>query len=173
MSKKKKALVDSSIESLDCDYELAEEDGFIEGNVDFSKYALATFNFTNNNNSIRRTEEQKQCLEAVVDIPALEHQASIDTAPETKTKVEEAIPDIFLNNGKQQAQPYGITPPVDGEHFELSRTFKFRRSTVKMINQIKAEHQYENVYLSSIVDDAIRYYYQYIINGNGIVKSVK
>lgn len=173
MSRKKKVKMNSSIESLDCDYELAEEDGFIDGDVDFSKYSVATFSFAKDNDAISGTEEEKQYPEAVSDIPPLEPHASLDTKPEIKTKVEEKIPDKLWDNRTHQTQPYGITPPVDGEHFELSRTFKFRRSTVKMLNQIKAEHQYENVYLSSIVDDAIRYYYQYIINGNGTVKSVK
>lgn len=111
MRKKKKSLMNNPIESLDCDYELDEEDGLIEGDVDFSKYAVATFSFTNDNNSISKSEEQKQYQAAAVDVPALEHQTSIHTAPESKSKVEEKIPDKLLDN--RMHQPYGITPPVD------------------------------------------------------------
>lgn len=112
MRKKKKYLMNNPIESLDCDYELDEEDGLIEGDVDFSKYAIATFSFTNDNNATSSTEEQKQYSEAIVDVPAPEHQTSIHTVPESKTKVEEKIPDKLLDN--RMHQPYGITPPVDG-----------------------------------------------------------
>jgi hypothetical protein len=70
-----------------------------------------------------------------------------------------------VDNRKLQTQSNRITPPVDGEYFEASRAFKFRRSTVRMMNRLKAEHEDENVYLSSIVDEAIRYYYEGVFNG--------
>jgi hypothetical protein len=74
-----------------------------------------------------------------------------------ESKVE--IPEKLIDNRKFQTQAYGITPPVDGEFFEVKRTFMFRRSTVRMLNKLKAEHENENVYLSSIVDEVIRFYY--------------
>lgn len=36
----------------------------------------------------------------------------------------------------------------EGDYFEIRRTFLFRRSTVRMLNMIKAEHEDENLYLS-------------------------
>jgi hypothetical protein len=35
-----------------------------------------------------------------------------------------------------------------------------------MLNRLKVEHEDENVYLSSIVDEAIRCYYGFIFSGN-------
>ena len=66
-----------------------------------------------------------------------------------------------------QLRSNGITPPVDGEYFEIKRTFMFRRSTVRMLNKLKAEHPDENVYLSTIVDEALRHYYEAVLNKVG------
>jgi hypothetical protein len=85
---------------------------------------------------------------------------------EKKTELHDntQVPEQLIDNRTLQKQPYGITPPVDGEHFEVRRTFVFRRSTVRMLNKLKAEHEDENVYLSSIVDEAIRHYFEFIFN---------
>lgn len=64
------------------------------------------------------------------------------------------------DNRTHHSQPYGITPPVDGERFEVKRTFLFRYSTIRILNKLKAEHEDVNAYLSSIVDEAIRFYYK-------------
>jgi hypothetical protein len=74
----------------------------------------------------------------------------------------------LVDNRKLQKQPYGRTPAVDGEKFEVSRTFLFRRSTVRMLNRLKAEHEDENVYLSSIVDEAVRWYYEVVFGKKNI-----
>jgi hypothetical protein len=54
----------------------------------------------------------------------------------------------------------------------VSRNFKFRRSTVRMLNKLKAEHEDENVDLSSIVDEAIRYYYGGVFSGSTAMESI-
>lgn len=64
------------------------------------------------------------------------------------------------DNRTNRSQPYGITPPVDGENFEIKRTFLFRYSTIRILNKLKAEHEDVNAYLSSIIDEAIRFYYR-------------
>jgi hypothetical protein len=33
----------------------------------------------------------------------------------------------------------------------------------RLLNKLKAEHENENVYLSSIVDEAIRFYYGHVL----------
>ena len=85
-------------------------------------------------------------------------------ASETKAELREEpkAPEKLIDNRKLQKQPYGITPPVDGEHYEVKRTFMFRRSTVRMLNKLKAEHEDENVYLSSIVYKTVRHYHEFI-----------
>jgi hypothetical protein len=74
----------------------------------------------------------------------------------------------LVDNRKLQKQPYGRTPVVDGEKFEVSRTFLFRRSTVRMLNKLKAENEDENIYLSSIVDEAVRWYYGFVFEKKDI-----
>jgi hypothetical protein len=89
-----------------------------------------------------------------------------DNASETKAEVCEKAkaPEKLIDNRRLQKQPYGITPPVDGERFAVRRTFVFRRSTVKMLNKLKAEHEDENVYLSSILDEAVRHYFEFVFS---------
>ena len=77
---------------------------------------------------------------------------------------KKAFPSELVDTRKLQLQSNGITPPIDGEYFEIKRTFMFRRSTVRMLNKLKAEHPDVNVYLSTIVDEAIRHYYEAVFN---------
>jgi hypothetical protein len=148
MSKRKKAAAKDVAGIHDYYDEDVEENGFIEGELDFSKYSsVATFSFVSDNTEPNATKYQKQNPEVL---------------PIAQNEIKEVEPYELVDNRKLQAQPNGITPPVDGEYFEVSRTFKFRRSTVRMLNRLKAEHEDENVYLSSIVDDGIRYYYGWV-----------
>ncbi len=68
---------------------------------------------------------------------------------------------------KLKSKPNGKTPPVDGESFEINRTFTLRKSTVRHLSELKAAHPDINVYLNSIVDKALNHYYDYIFNKNG------
>ncbi len=58
----------------------------------------------------------------------------------------------------------GATPAVDGEDLTLSRTYKLRPSTMRKLNELKANHSDVNVYLNTIVDEAISYYYEHIFS---------
>lgn len=65
---------------------------------------------------------------------------------------------MLFDNRTNHSQPFGIPHPIDGERFEVRRTFLFRKSTVRLLNKLKAEHEDENVYLSTIIDEALRFY---------------
>ncbi len=58
----------------------------------------------------------------------------------------------------------GATPAVDGEEFTLVRSYKLRPSTMKKLNQLKAKHDHVNVYLNTIVDEAISFYYEHVFS---------
>jgi hypothetical protein len=88
----------------------------------------------------------------------------IETKVEAHDKPE--TPEKLIDNRKLQKQPYGSTPTVDGEHFEVKRTFVFRRSTVRTLNKLKAKNEDKNVYLGSLVDEAVRYYFDFVFNKN-------
>lgn len=70
----------------------------------------------------------------------------------------------ILDDKTSKGNPSGRTPPVDGEIYDMVRTYTLRRSTVRILSKIKAIHSDDNVYLNTIVDEAIRYYYEYLKN---------
>ncbi|MBY6915754.1 MULTISPECIES: hypothetical protein [Clostridium] len=60
----------------------------------------------------------------------------------------------------------GSTPPIDGEAANIKRSYTLRKSTVRKINELKSIHPDINICVSTIVDIAIAYYYEHIINNN-------
>lgn len=70
-------------------------------------------------------------------------------------------------NDKKKSTLFKPTPPVDGEALNVQRSYKIRRSTARMLNEIKAIHPDVNVYMNIIVDEAIRNYHDYIFNKGG------
>ena len=70
----------------------------------------------------------------------------------------------ILDHRALKANPNGRTPSVDGEAFDMVRSYTLRRSTVRILSKIKVIHSDDNVYLNTIVDEAIRYYYEYLKN---------
>jgi len=71
---------------------------------------------------------------------------------------------VILDDKTSKGNPSGRTPPVDGEIYDMVRTYTLRRSTVRILSKIKSIHTDDNVYLNTIVDEAIRYYYEYLKN---------
>jgi len=55
------------------------------------------------------------------------------------------------------------TPAIDGEEFDTRRTYIMRKSTVKMVNQLKAMSDDVNLHMNTIVDTAIRYYFNSVV----------
>lgn len=68
-----------------------------------------------------------------------------------------------IDNRKGKAAPNGIIPPVNGEAFDIKRTYAFRKSTIRKLNELKAAHDDVNIYLSTILDEAITEYYNQIL----------
>ena len=50
------------------------------------------------------------------------------------------------------------------EPFDCKRSYALRKSTVKMLNELKGFSLDVNMPVGEIVDDAIRYYYYYVTN---------
>lgn len=74
----------------------------------------------------------------------------------------------LLDNRKLKTQATVITPDIDGEPLDTQRCYKIRNSTARMLNEIKAAHPDVNVYMNTIVDSALRHYYDYIFNNDGL-----
>ncbi|WP_051195893.1 hypothetical protein [Clostridium paraputrificum] len=52
----------------------------------------------------------------------------------------------------------------DKEAFDCKRSYALRKSTVKILNELKGFSLDVNMPVGEIVDDAIRYYYYYVTN---------
>jgi hypothetical protein len=73
--------------------------------------------------------------------------------------------DIFDN--RRTPLPNRATPPIDGETPTIKRTYTLRDSTIRKINELKNVHPDINVCVSSIVDIALDFYHNYILNEGG------
>jgi hypothetical protein len=121
----------------------ADDEGFIEGDIDTGK-VFSTFTFG--------MSEASNANKALV------------SQPPTQNKTWEML------NGQNQTHasaPRGLTPPVNGEHFTIKRSYAMRPSTVRKLNALKAEHPDVNALFNSIVDMAVSHYYNYIFSENG------
>ena len=100
---------------------------------------------------------------------------SIEDNTPNKNKSESTLKDniplpsnnTLLDNRKGKSTANGITPPIDGEYFNIKRGYCMRKSTVVMLNELKASHPNINVYMNSIVDAAISHYYNFITKEGG------
>ncbi len=80
---------------------------------------------------------------------------------------EEAVKQPLADNRRFKTMPNVLTPSIDGEAFIIKRTYTIRESTARMLNEIKAVHPDVNVYMNTIVDAAIRHYYEFIFCNEG------
>lgn len=55
------------------------------------------------------------------------------------------------------------TPTIDGEEFDVKRTYMMRKSTVRMLNQLKGMSEDVDIHMSTILDIAIRHYFNSVI----------
>lgn len=131
----------SDIESLDeCDM---DDEGFIEGDISGGK-VLSAFSF------------------------GMSASSSDNKAPSTEIPSENKIDTtLSIHNQVYSSAPRGLTPPVNGEHYTVKRSYAMRPSTVRKLNALKAEHPDVNMLFNTIVDMAISHYYDYIFNEKG------
>lgn len=112
------------------------EEGFIEGDIKAGK-PIATFSFGMSNNK-----------------PIAEPQSITN-----KTNGP-----FLFNDKTTNSSQSGKTPAVDGELYTIKRGYQLRPSTLRKLNEIKARHNDVNVYLNTIIDEAILHYYDYLFN---------
>jgi hypothetical protein len=128
----------SDIELLDICY--VDDEGFIEGDIATGK-VLSTFSFG-------RSQASNNDKVSPIIIPAeVNSNENFTTQNQTYTSA-----------------PRGLTPPINGEHYTVKRSYAMRPSTVRKLNALKAEHPDVNVLFNTLVDVAISHYYNYIFN---------
>lgn len=121
------------------DFDDIEDNCFSEGNINTGK-PIASFSFG-----------------------VKEDQATHKQPPEQSpplNKPSDAMGSIMTFGSSQR----GLTPAVNGELFTIKRCYQFRPSTIRKLNEIKAKHPDINVYLNTLIDEAISYYYDCIMN---------
>ena len=128
---------------------------------------------------VEEVEENGFC-DVVLETPIAQFTFESNSVPSNDPMIKQSPADVpqeisfdscnqldLLDNRTLKSQPNGITPPIDGEYFVIKRGFAFRRSTIRLLNELKAAHPDENVYLSTIVDKALNYYHKYIFEEKG------
>ncbi|EKQ52689.1 MULTISPECIES: hypothetical protein [unclassified Clostridium] len=73
--------------------------------------------------------------------------------------------EIFDN--RRTPIPNGAAPAIDGETPIIKRSYILRSSTIRKINELKSIHPDISVCVSTIVDIAIDYYHNHILNEGG------
>ncbi|GFP77455.1 hypothetical protein [Clostridium fungisolvens] len=144
--------------------EEVEMNGFIEDTVVGTP--VATFNFCEEASSAPPANSQLDSTNK--DNSTNKIDLNITNSNVTKTNSYNVNnTNTIIDNRTLKSQPNGVTPPIDGEAFVITRTFKFRVSTARLLNEIKATHPDPNAYLSTIIDTAIRKYHDYIFKEGG------
>lgn len=157
---RKKISIPMNIENLAAEEEV-EESGFCD-----IPAGTVVANFSFDDGSLNEAEH-------IEDISKTNEPAAAKTLEEASSAAPNSF-DLSLNSSQEitdtrrlKSKPNGKTPTVDGESFEINRTFTLRRSTVRHLSELKAAHPDINVYLNTIVDKAINNYHDYIFNKNG------
>ena len=103
----------------------------------------------------------------------------IQNDPEALSKIADIIKESSLkkNAPKEQnnllptggdsfqgSKVRGLTPPINGEKFDIKRSYQFRASTLKKLNQLKGDSNNINIYLNEIIDAAICFYHDSMFN---------
>ena len=112
---KKSKLIDK--EDL-CYVEEVEENGICE----YLPTGTPIAQFTFENNSIPTNEPMLKARPAEKPIEVSLKPSSTLNLPDNRTL---------------KSEPNGITPPIDGEYFVIKRGFTFRRSTIRMLMNLK------------------------------------
>lgn len=150
----------------------AETFSFYEGETKIEGTLLRSFSFDSNEELIELSinpQDFSTTSETETDININKNSNELLSKANTTNKTSFQSSDNkkdILDNRTLKANPNGRTPPVNGEVYDMIRTYTLRRSTVRILSKIKAIHSDDNVYLNTIVDEAIRYYYEYLKNNN-------
>lgn len=131
---------------ISCEYEV-EEDGFIDN---FLGDAIKAFDFSKDKDDI--VDNSYSSIPSTI----IEPQNDLYNIRGTTTEIKDN------RSGKPCAN--GITPPIDGEVFDIRRTYILRKSTLRKLNEIKAHHSNVNIYLNTIIDEAIVFYHNHVFS---------
>ena len=126
------------------------------------------------NSEISRAEEEVEevCFTDYVEPP----EGSIclfslsDVKPKKPSSSKKEIEDTPIYDNRKVPIANGSLPSIDGEAFNLRRTYLLRESTIRKLNELKGTHDNINIYVSAIVDAAICNYHKFINEEGGTQK---
>ena len=72
-----------------------------------------------------------------------------------------------LFDNRKTPLPNGAAPAIDGETPTIKRSYTLRSSTIRKVNELKSIHPDISICVSTIVDIAIDYYHNHIVNESG------
>ncbi|NFF88066.1 hypothetical protein FC774_09325 [Clostridium botulinum] len=112
----------------------------------------------NDNNSFLETTEE-------VNIQTNSKSNNVDNKTNNNNfKSNNLSSNTLLFDNRKTPIANGAAPPIDGDAANIKRSYTLRKSTVRKINELKSIHPDINVCVSTIVDIAIAYYYEHILN---------
>ena len=122
---------------------------------------LSSFSFddTDNNEAINISQDYNNKEISFTDAKTLDTNRNINN---TRAKTNNYNTEIFDNRRTPIAN--GAAPAIDGETPSIRRCYILRESTIRKINELKMMDNDISVCVSTIVDQAIDYYYNTILS---------
>ncbi|NRZ25396.1 hypothetical protein [Clostridium beijerinckii] len=167
----------SKVPKNDFEYDEGEVYGFTS-ETPIAGDCISSFSFDDdsNINIIQNSSDSKSNNTVIQEDPKTNTQAN--TASTINSNFENNITNSLeikntlsstkeLFDNRRTPLPNGATPAIDGETPNIKRSYTLRSSTIRKINELKSIHPDINVCVSTIVDIAINYYHNHIVNEDG------
>ncbi|OOM80736.1 hypothetical protein [Clostridium sp. BL-8] len=165
----------SKVPKNDFKYDEGEVYGFTSENP-IAGDCISSFSFDDDFDTIQTNSECKSNNTVIQEGPKTN--IEINTASTSKGNTQSNITkSIEINNTLSSTEnifnnrrtpiPNGAAPAIDGETPNIKRSYTLRSSTIRKINELKSIHPDINVCISTIVDIAIDYYHNHIVNESG------
>ena len=108
---------------------------------------------------IKRNESSDITVQKIFEVKDTNNISKENINTSNSDKIEIEADKTETNMKDQKVKTYGMTTPIDGEAFSIKRGYQFRPSTIKKLNELKANSDNINIYFNEIIDAAICYYY--------------
>ena len=134
-----------------------------------SNTAAITNNNNNNNNyagAIKNSNIIKNTATQIINSTSDSTEISSQNISQNKYMQINTYAEKLFDN-RTISIPNGAAPPINGETPTIRRSYIFRPSTIRKLNELKSIHPDINACVSTIVDVALEHYYTYITKQGG------
>ena len=123
---------------------------------------------TNNNNAgnIKNSNIIKNTANQIINSTSDSTEISCQNISQNKYMQINTYAEKLFDN-RTISIPNGASPPINGETPTIRRSYIFRASTIRKLNELKSIHPDINACVSTIVDVALEHYYAYITKQGG------